>query len=386
MTKRVYFYAPLKSPCHPTPSGDREIARRLMGVLEASGWQVELVSQLRAYEREGDAQRQADIRREALCEAQSITARLRQCGSSAVWFTYHLYHKAPDWIGPAVCEALSLPYVVAEASVANKQAEGRWRLGHAGALAALRRAALVVHLNSQDIEGVATRLGPDGTTKHLPPFLDVDRFRPAADAGPRQRWASELRLDASRPWIVCVGMMRPGNKQRSFEVLTKALQMLTTLDWAVLVVGDGAARAAVQGAFAPLDEARVRWLGLRERGEVVSLLQACDLFAWPAVDEPMGMAMLEAQACGLPVVASRSRGVADIVSHGETGLLASTANATEFSGALEALLLNADLRARFGGAGRARALARHDAAAAAKSLNQWLSRLIEPASATVANG
>ena len=36
-----------------------------------------------------------------------------------LWFTYHLYYKAPDWLGPRVAEALSIPYVVAEASVAG---------------------------------------------------------------------------------------------------------------------------------------------------------------------------------------------------------------------------------------------------------------------------
>ena len=354
-----------------------------MSVLASAGWQVDLVSQFRAYEREGNAGRQAVIRGEALREAQSVIARLGPHAGQAVWFTYHLYHKAPDWIGPAVCRALSMPYVVAEASVADKQARGRWKMGYAGSLAALRQAALVVHLNSHDIEGLANRGIPENALEYLSPFLDVRRFRPAGAASPRQGWADELKLDPSQPWIVCVGMMRRGNKQRSFEVLAAALDKLTGYGWSLLVIGDGAARAAVQAAFSSIDAARVRWLGLREGDEVVSLLQAGDLFAWPAVDEPLGLAMLEAQACGLPVVASRTRGVADIVADGETGLLAATTDAVEFAALLERLLVDPGLRRRLGASARARVLVRHDAAGAARSLDTWLSRLIESLPATL---
>ena len=54
---------------------------------------------------------------------------LRRCAAAPaaapeLWFTYHLYHKAPDWLGPRIAGALGIPYVVAEASFAPKQAGG----------------------------------------------------------------------------------------------------------------------------------------------------------------------------------------------------------------------------------------------------------------------
>src|SRR6185503_3774124 len=73
-----------------------------------------------------------------------------------LWFTYHLYHKAPDWIGPRVADAVGIPYVVAEASFAPKrQANGPWRTGHAAVESALRRADAVIALNSADVACVA---------------------------------------------------------------------------------------------------------------------------------------------------------------------------------------------------------------------------------------
>src|SRR3546814_20999217 len=64
-----------------------------------------------------------------------------------LWFTYHLYYKAPDWIGPKVARALRIPYVVVEASVAYKRASGPWAASHRAVLDALGQAAPVVRLN-----------------------------------------------------------------------------------------------------------------------------------------------------------------------------------------------------------------------------------------------
>ena len=59
----VAFYAPLKSPASPVPSGDRLIARMLMQALEAGGHDVRIMSKLRSFDRDGDGVRQARIAR-----------------------------------------------------------------------------------------------------------------------------------------------------------------------------------------------------------------------------------------------------------------------------------------------------------------------------------
>lgn len=69
-----------------------------------------------------------------------------------------------------------------------------------------------------------------------------------------------------------------------------------------------------------------------------ALLSAADLYVWPAVREAYGMALLEAQAAGLPVVAGNAGGVAEIVRHGETGLLTPEGDSAAFADAVDALL------------------------------------------------
>jgi glycosyltransferase involved in cell wall biosynthesis len=77
---------------------------------------------------------------------------------------------------------------------------------------------------------------------------------------------------------------------------------------------------------------------------------AADLSAWPAVNEAYGMAMLEAQAAGLPVVSCATRGVPDVVEHARTGLLAPGGDEPAFAALLRELLLDPGKRARLGGA------------------------------------
>ena len=217
LTVRVAFYAPMKAPTAPTPSGDRGIARLFMAAMAAAGHRVELAARLRAFEGAGDASRQARIGRAGGLLAARLVRRYRarpRRGRPEVWFTYHVYHKAPDWIGPAVSEALSIPYILAEASVAARHAAGPWSGGHDAAVAAVRRADCVLGLNARDGPAVARLLGDARRLVPLPLFLDAAPFAAAAEARGRHRarLARRFGLDAGTPWLVTVAMMRPGGQ------------------------------------------------------------------------------------------------------------------------------------------------------------------------------
>ena len=123
---RIAFYAPMKAPDHPVPSGDRRIAGLLLQALRLGGHDVEVASRLRSHEGRGDGARQRRIRAAGRHRAAGIAARYR-ARPPDLWFTYHLYLKAPDWIGPAVSRALAIPYLAADASHAAKRASGPWR-------------------------------------------------------------------------------------------------------------------------------------------------------------------------------------------------------------------------------------------------------------------
>ncbi len=328
------------------------MARLLIDALERAGHVVFLASTLRSYERDGDRAKQAEIARDGRAEAERLVAGWHRASAGEppdAWFTYHLYHKAPDHLGPGVAARLNIPYVVAEASHAPKQAGGCWDHGFQQAERAIRQARAVLCLTQSDMAGVAPLVQPPNRLVRLPPFLEPAVFSAAADraAEARQRLAHEHDLDPGLGWLLTVGMMRDGDKLDSYRILGAALSRLAGEDWRLLVVGDGAAADRVRAALAASGR-RVHYLGYQPRDKLAEIYAACDIYAWPAVGEAYGMALLEAQAAGLPVVAGRERGVPDVVRHGETGILTRPGDCADLAQRLRRLLDDDALRARLG--------------------------------------
>ena len=372
---RVAFYAPMKWPGHAVPSGDRLLARMFVAALERAGHTVVVASRLRTWEGAGDAARQSRLAAVGARTGERLLRRYRDRTELApdLWFTYHLYHRAPDWLGPVVSAGLSIPYVVAEASVARKQAKGPWGDGYEAALTAVRRADAVICVNPGDVPGVALAREGRSPPLQLAPFFDVGAFVASADEPQAQDVLRGLDLPRGSPRLVAVAMMRQRDKLDSYRILAAALGRLRHGSWHLVVVGDGEARAEVEQGFAPFGAQRVRFVGSQPAPVIAALLGQCDLFVWPAINEAIGMAMLEAQACGAPVVAGRSPGVAAIVSDRETGLLVPLGDDAAFAAAVDELLAEPSRRAAMAQRAREQARARHDLAAAAAVLDAVLS-------------
>ena len=374
---RVAFYAPLKAPSHGVPSGDRRMAELLLSALSAAGHEVELASEFRSYDGAGDPARQRALMAEGEAEAARLsTAYLAKPPGlrPGAWFTYHLYHKAPDWLGPIVSRKLGIPYLIAEAAYAPKQAGGPWAIGHAQAGRAIAQAQVVLSLTAVDSECVAPLLGPQARLYLLPPFLDSEPFDAAAGRrdGARAALASACGLDADKRWLLAVAMMRPGDKLASYRQLGASLALLAGADWQLLVVGDGPAREETERALAALGPGRVIFTGSRPSAALPDIYAACDIYVWPAVGEAYGMALLEAQAAGLPVVAGRVRGVPEVVGDGVTGILVADGDVAGFAAAVRHLLDNASFRARLGRQARAFVASERSIAQAARLLDQAL--------------
>jgi len=377
---RIAFYAPLKSPTHGTPSGDRRVAGLLLDALRLAGLRVELASTFRSFDAEGDAERQLALRRqgEALGVALADGWRARpEAERPQLWFTYHLYYKAPDWLGPVVCAELGIPYVVAEASHAAKRAHGPWALGHDATMAAIRQAALVVSPSRDDIAGLGEVVEPRRIL-YLPPFLDVE---PYADARARRgelraRLAREQALDAEVPWLVVAAMMRVGDKLSSYRGLAAALAYQLDAPWQLLIAGDGPARAQVQDALERAGiAARARLLGSMPTRRLAEVFAACDLCAWPAVNEAYGMALLEAQAAGVPVVSCATRGVPDVVLDGRTGVLVPYGDEAALAAAVRRLMDDPARRRALGDEAARFVAGERSIAAAAEALKRALAAL-----------
>ena len=376
---RIAFYAPMKPPTSATPSGDRQIARLLIAALERAGHEVSLASRFRSFDGTGDEARQRKIKRICGKLGDRLAERYRNMAKQArpeVWFTYHVFFKAPDWIGPRVARALGIPYVVAEASFAPKREHGSWRIGHAGAREAIVAADLVVTTNGGDRECLTPLLKTADRSIDLAPFLDTAPYEAAGArrVHHRRTLAHSLGARPGAPLLLTVAMMRPGDKVESYRVLSDALQVLRDEEWTLVVAGSGPAEDEVRHMFTPLQD-RVHWLGRREPEELPGLYAACDAFLWPALKETPGMCFLEAQAVGTPVIGGRSYGVPGVVADGETGFLCPAGDSGAFARAVARLLGDDALRRTLGNAAAKRVSARHGLDAASRTLDTALRRL-----------
>ncbi|MEM7193798.1 MAG: glycosyltransferase family 4 protein [Pseudomonadota bacterium] len=318
----VAFYAPMKSPRHPTPSGDRQIAQLFLNALNQQNMSATLVSELRSWEGAGNETSQNLIRQQADLEAENLIRKFQSAPRSErpqAWFSYHSYHKAPDWLGPKVSNALDIPYFLAEASVAPKQSDGPWAMGYRQNLASIEQSSAIVSINPVDNQ-VISCMWPEKKIISVAPFISP----PPKPAQNRYRSRETLvlhkRIPADNLWLVTVGMMRNDVKLASYRALSRSLEKLQHRNWSLIVIGDGPARNDVESAFS-IHGDKVKFLGVLERKKIFEVFYASDLFLWPAINEAIGMVFLEAMACSLPSVAIESDGVAQVIYQNETGTL-----------------------------------------------------------------
>jgi len=322
----IAFYAPLKPPDHPVPSGDRQMARMLIKALGLAGHSVEIVSRLRAYLPDNTQDMLAKLRDDAQSEIDRIRHEWTIGKPADIWLTYHPYYRAPDYLGPGLAARFGLNYVTIEASYARKRDQGPWANIQRVTTDAIRAAALNICFTRRDHDGLAG-LGPDINLTYLKPFIDVESFR---DLRPPAHREGELRL-------IAVAMMRKGDKFDSYRMLAAALALLDDLPWHLTVIGAGPLRAEVMDLFGQIPPSRITWFGETGPAEVAPLLCEADLYCWPGCGEAYGLAYLEAEAAGLPAVAQNTAGVPEVVRHEETGILTPAGDIAAFADAIRNL-------------------------------------------------
>jgi len=131
----------------------------------------------------------------------------------------------------------------------------------------------------------------------------------------------EFSISKSTLKILAVGRL---NYQKAFEVLVRAAAELTTLGRHpiyVMIVGEEAGeRKMLENLIYDLRLSNcVKLLGIRH--DVIGLMKASDIFVMPSRFEGLSIAMIEAMACGLPIIASDAPGLRTYIKHGENGLL-----------------------------------------------------------------
>jgi len=203
------------------------------------------------------------------------------------------------------------------------------------------------------------RLAPELPPAYVTPFgVDTKKFAPAV-----------INRDGASQ--IVIGTVKTLDHMSGIDLLIRAYAQLL-IDPAVQeaglakrlhlrIVGIGPERLFLEALVA--DEGlsnRIEFVGAVPHSRVPEMLQGFDLYVAASRQESFGVAVLEASACGVPVVATDVGGLSEVVEQDRTGIIVPREDVGSLSSAMKSLILSAPLRRRLGQGGRASVRRRYD--------------------------
>lgn len=231
---------------------------------------------------------------------------------------------------------------------------------------ACARASAVICVAAADATDLRERgfVAPE-RIRHVPNGIDLEVFAPRSQEAARQR----LGVSVTARVVGTVARLVP---EKAIEVSVAAMREVP--DASLIVIGDGPERERLETQAQRLG-LRVRFLG--ERADVAQVLPAFDVFVLSSLWEGEPVAVLEAMACGLPVVASATSGAKELVREGQTGHVVPIGDAAALGKAVARLLASAEVRQRMGAAGRT-AVAERSYASTARGVMAVYDSVVHP--------
>ncbi len=338
---RIAFCTPFKPLEHPRPSGDVMIARSLYDYLKGRGHELLDPPHFETTWFFWRPARWPALAR-SMARARAFVRRQRP----DLWLTYHTYDKAPDVLGP-MAAAAGIPYCIFSGSYAPVRGKRlRYRPGYWLNRRALLAAEHVFVKEWWDLEDVRLLL-PEERVSWVPPGLFPEDFQ--RDEQARQRLRREWHV-GERPVVLSVAVFRPGVKTEGLRYVIQACGLLLRqgADLELIIAGDGPERDALRRLAEVECPGRVRFLGLLPRQELPAVYSAADVFAFPGINEAVGMVFIEAQSCGVPVVAFDHAGGRFNVAHGRSGLVTPSFDLEAFAGGIGELVADSEQRQEMG--------------------------------------
>jgi glycosyltransferase involved in cell wall biosynthesis len=262
--------------------------------------------------------------------ARALLEELRRAGISSDRFdvvdAHYLY---PDGVAAAcVSEALRLPLVIS-ARGSDVNVIGNIPFARERMVRAANGAAALISVSA----ALAARMRDLGIRRDhmhvLRNGVDTALFAPFPRANARQH----LGLEERCTWVLAVGNLVP---EKGFDLLIHAVSRMETVR--LLIVGQGPTRQELSSLAARVAGGRVEFRDNVPQSELRFHYAACDVLGVPSLREGWPNVILEAMACGTPVVASRVGGIPEILGPGAPGTMVDERNPDAWTGALRSVL------------------------------------------------
>jgi glycosyltransferase involved in cell wall biosynthesis len=367
----IIFYTPFKPLHHRNPSGDLVTAAGIFDFLVQRGHRVYAGSDLRCrwiYWKPW-------LWPKLLRERQRV-ARAFSDTPVDLWLTYHSYYKAPDMLGPAAAGKMNIPYVIFQGIYSTKRRR-QWtaKPGFYLNKHSLCAASHVFANKSVDLLNLKRLLPASRVTYVAPGIVPGDfEFDGQARTQLRDQWEA-----VNDPVIFSAAMFRPDVKTQGLTWLIRACGELCRQGqkFRLVIAGDGSQREKLRQLAAEHVAGRVLFLGKISRREMYRYYSAADIFVFPGINESLGLVFLEAQSCGLPVVAFNNAGVPEAVADGKTGLLTQMDALEPFVDAIRRLLVDKNLRKQMGRAATSYVREFHDLNKNYQQLERSLNKILK---------
>ncbi len=164
--------------------------------------------------------------------------------------------------------------------------------------------------------------------------IDLDKFQKKEPT--RQEIRNKLGIPDGKIILMSVGEL---TKRKNHMVVIDALARLKEYDILYVICGDGPMKARLRAKAEELGvRDRVKLLGFRK--DIAELHKAADIFVFPSLQEGLPVAVMEAMASGLPIVASKIRGNEDLISNNQGGYLVNPMDSEQVAKAIEKMIQN----------------------------------------------
>ncbi len=204
------------------------------------------------------------------------------------------------------------------------------------------RNADLIHVISHKLAIETERLGAHNVVV-IPNGVDMAAFRPMDGEGLRKKYG----LPFEKNIVISVARL-VSVKGLDCLIRATALVLRDIPNVHLVLIGKGTGRCELEKLVSELGlDNNVQFLGELQHTEIPYYLSVADVFALPSLREGLGIAFLEAMACGIPVVGSSVGGIPDIIEDGKNGFLVPPGNYEKLAKTIKLLLENNGIRDKF---------------------------------------